>query len=117
MADKTVFMIATGASVVVVRGGKRVTINAGGGDNFTEGEIASILRAVPGSLRKPINEGGQSADEDGEDDDTVKKTAKGKKAAKAPKAPAKEKKAAAPAPDADDDDDDDDDDADEDGDI
>lgn len=80
------FMIAHGASVVVVRDGKRKTIQAGGGAEFTAEEIRSVNAAAPGSLRKPINEGRSEAD-------TEADAPKGK----APKAPknetAKEKKA------------------------
>lgn len=122
---KTKFMIAHGASVVVVREGKRKTITVGAGDDFTEEEIASINRSVPGALRAPVNEGSgrkaapaaDDADDDDSDDTETATTAKkapakkagGKKAAKKA-APAKQEKPAA-------DDADDDDDADEDEDI
>lgn len=120
---KTKFMIAHGASVVVVREGKRKTITVGAGDDFTEEEIASINRAVPGALRAPVNEGSgrkaaaAAADADDDDDSDETETAKkapakkasGKKAAGKKAAPAKQEK---PADDADDDDD-----ADEDEDI
>ncbi len=120
---KTKFMIAHGASVVVVREGKRKTITVGAGDDFTEEEIASINRAVPGALRAPVNEGSgrktAAVETDADDDDadetetTTAKKAPAKKAggkkAKAKAAPAKQEK---PADDADDDDD-----ADEDEDI
>lgn len=119
------FMIAHGASVVIVRDGKRKTIPANTGADFTEEEIASVNRAAPGALRKPVNEGRSEADAE---------TPKGKKAAptkqEAPattetaaqkkKRLAAEKKAAeAAAAAADDDDDDagDDDAGDEDEDI
>ena len=116
---KTKFMIAHGASVVVVRDGKRKTITVGAGDDFTEEEIASINRAVPGALRAPVNEGsGRKAaaaaadDADDDDSDDTETTAKkapakkagGKKAAGKKAAPAKQEKPA-------------DDDADEDEDI
>lgn len=121
---KTKFMIAHGASVVVVREGKRKTITVGAGDDFTEEEIASINRAVPGALRAPVNEGSgrktataaaDDADDDSDDTETTAKKAPakkagGKKAAGKKAAPAKQEK---PADDADDDDDD----ADEDEDI
>jgi hypothetical protein len=122
---KTKFMIAHGASVVVVRDGKRKTITVGAGDDFTEEEIASINRAVPGALRAPVNEGsGRKAaaapadDADDDDSDETETTAKkapakkagGKKAAGKKAAPVKQEKPA-------DDDADDDDDADEDEDI
>lgn len=112
---KTRYMIVAGASVVIIRDGKRKPITAGGGADFTEDEIATILRGAPGALRTPINEGrGQRVADDadeGEDGDdgsetktetTVTKTP-GKKTAKG-----KAKKAAAekPAPDSSDDDDD-----------
>ncbi len=120
---KTKFMIAHGASVVVVREGKRKTITVGAGDDFTEEEIASINRAVPGALRAPVNEGsGRKAaaaptdDADDDDSDETETTTKkapakkagGKKAAGKKAAPVKQEKPA---------DDDDDDDADEDEDI
>lgn len=112
---KTTYMIVAGASVVIVRDGKRVPIQAGGGADFTDDEIAAIKKATPGALRKPINEGrGKSkveddADEseDGEEGKTAKtpaKTGKSKGKAKAPKAPAEK-----PAADADDGDDGDED--------
>lgn len=121
---KTKFMIAHGASVVVVREGKRKTITVGAGDDFTEEEIASINRAVPGALRAPVNEGSgrktaaaaaDDADDDSDDTETTAKKAPakkagGKKAAGKKAAPAKQEKPA-------DDDADDDDDADEDEDI
>lgn len=113
---KTKFMIAHGASVVVVRDGKRKTITVGAGDDFTEEEIASINRSVPGALRAPVNEGSgrktaavetDADDDDADETETAKKTpakkASGKKA-KAKAAPAKQEKPA-------------DDDADEDEDI
>lgn len=110
---KTKFMIAHGASVVVVREGKRKTITVGAGDDFTEEEIASINRSVPGALRAPVNEGSgrktaavETDDDDADETETAKK-ASGKKA-KAKAAPAKQEKPA---------DDDADDDADEDEDI
>lgn len=124
--SKTSFMVAAGASVVVVRDGKRKTISAGSGTDFTEDEITSINKALPGALRKPVNESAVRAavEADIEDDDDAdaetetkapaKKAAANKTAAK--KAPAK--KAAPAKEDADDDDDADaDDDADEDEDI
>lgn len=122
---KTKFMIAHGASVVVVREGKRKTITVGAGDDFTEEEIASINRSVPGALRAPVNEGSGrktvAVETDADDDDadeTETETATAKKApakkasgkkAKAKAAPAKQEKPA--------DDDADEDDADEDEDI
>lgn len=114
---KTKFMIAHGASVVVVREGKRKTITVGAGDDFTEEEIASINRAVPGALRAPVNEGSgrkaaaaaADADDDDSDETETAKKAPAKKAAGKKAAPAKQEK---PADDADDDDD-----ADEDEDI
>lgn len=121
---KTKFMIAHGASVVVVRDGKRKTITVGTGDDFTEEEIASINRSVPGALRAPVNEGSgresaaveTDADDDADDEtETAAKKAPAKKAggkkAAAKKAPAKQEKSA------DDDAGEDDDDADEDEDI
>lgn len=117
---QTKFMIAHGASAVVVREGKRKTITVGAGDDFTEEEIASINRAVPGALRAPVNEGSgrktaaAAADDDSDDTETTAKKAPakkagGKKAGGKKAAPAKQEK---PADDADDDDD-----ADEDEDI
>ncbi len=104
------YLIAHGASVTVVRDGKRVPIPAGGGAFFTDAEIATIRRTSPGALRKPINEGtGKVAavedDDDDDTDDTAKKTAAptGGKKAKAKAKPADKK----PAADADDDDDED----------
>lgn len=108
------FMIAHGASVVIVRDGKRKTIPANTGADFTEEEIASVNRSAPGALRKPINEGRNEADAEAD-------KPKGKKAAKqeAPAATetaaqkkkrlAAEKKAAEAAAAAGDDGDDDDD--------
>lgn len=100
MTKKTTFMVAAGASVVVVRDGKRKTISAGSGIDFTEDEIASINRVSPGALRKPINERAvrSAVEADIEDDDDADETetkAPAKKAA-AKKAPAKK---AAPAKD------------------
>lgn len=111
---KTTYMIVAGASVVIVRDGKRVPIAAGGGADFTDDEIAAIKKATPGALRKPINEGrGKSKVEDDESEDdadegktakTTAKTGKSKGKAKAPKASAEK-----PAADADDGDDGDED--------
>lgn len=92
MSKTTTFMIAAGASVVVVRDGKRKTIQPGGGDDFTDAEITYINAAQPGALRRPINEGSAkaavaaAATEDAEDAET--------------KAPAKKKAAAKPAAEA-----------------
>ena len=92
------FMIAHGASVVIVRDGKRKTIAANGGANFTEEEIRTVNSAAPGSLRKPINEGRgvedeADTDESGEDTGKVEakkvpknETAKQKKAREASEA-------------------------------
>lgn len=104
MTKKTTFMISTGASVVVVRDGKRQTIQAGGGAEFTDEEIASINRSSPGALRKPVNESRPVAADDSDEgsEDGAEKAAKPAKAAKATK-PAK------PAPDASDDADEDED--------
>lgn len=107
MAKKTQFLIVHGASVVVVRDGKRKSINPGQGENFTEEEIRAVNKSAPGSLRKPVNEGhgrtaepeddGEDAEDeddetgDGDDDDgedeapAPKKAAKSKKAGKAKK--------------------------------
>lgn len=112
------FMIAHGASVVVVRDGKRKTIQAGGGADFTDEEITSVNRAAPGSLRKPINEGRSAAEAEASDDAPKGKkavpkneTAKQKKAreaaeaVEAAKAEEAAKKAAADKGDDDDDED------------
>lgn len=107
MAKKTQFLIVHGASVVVVRDGKRKSINPGQGENFTEEEIRAVNKSAPGSLRKPVNEGhgrtaepeddgedaededdetGDDGDDDGEDEAPApKKAAKPKKAGKAKK--------------------------------
>jgi len=115
VANKTRYMIVAGASVVVIRDGKRQAISAGGGADFSEDEIATILRGAPGALRTPINEGrgkrvADDADESEDADDgaevkTVTKTTKtpGKKTAKGSKTKAPAEK---PAPDSSDDDDD-----------
>lgn len=113
---KTTFMVVTGASVGVVRDGKRKTLTPGQGENFTDEEIATINKAVPGALRKAINEGvkptaqavDDSDDDDADETETETKKAPAKKTA-AKKAPAKK---AAEKSDASDDDD-----ADEDEDI
>ena len=113
---KTTFMVVTGASVGVVRDGKRKTLTPGQGENFTDEEIASINKAVPGALRKAINEGvkptAQAVDDsDAEDDDDTDTEASAKKPAKkaaAKKAPAK--KAAEKSDESDDDDADEDED-------
>ncbi len=121
MAKKNKFMIAHGASVVVVREGKRVTIQPGGGADFTEEEIATIGRTAPGALRVPVNEGTRiktkaetdaedAEDEDGDEGEGKPETAKQKtarlareaKAAEAAKGKAKDK---AKADDADEDED------------
>lgn len=82
MAKSSKFMIAHGASVVVVRDGVRKTISAGSGDDFTEDEIATVKAAVPGALRVPVNEGRGKAkpDVDDDDDDTDAEAAKAAKA-------------------------------------
>jgi len=114
MTKKTTYMIAHGASVAVVREGVRKPINPGQGFDFHDDEIEAINRAVPGALRKPVNEGtGKKAVEDnvsyGDGDDgadvkTEKPAASAK--AKGKSKAAKPKPAAKPeADDADDDDD------------
>lgn len=110
------FMIAHGASVVIVRDGKRKTILANTGADFTEEEIASVNRSAPGALRKPINEGRNEAD--AETDKPKGKKAGGNTKQEAPattetaaqkkKRLAAEKKAAEAAAAGDDGDDDDD---------
>ena len=120
--SKTTFMVVTGASVGVVRDGKRKTLLPGQGEEFTEEEIATINKAVPGALRKAINEGvkttaqavDDSDDDDDADDETETETkAPAKKAAakksSAKKAPAKKAEKADDADDADDDADEDED--------
>jgi hypothetical protein len=117
---KTKFMIVSGASVVVIRDGKRKPIAPGSGTDFTEDEINTIMRATPGALRTPVNEGvGREVDEEDDDaeggalrtttttTDTPTKKPKGKAKAKA----AAEKPATPPpaSDDADGDDDEDED--------
>lgn len=98
MTAKTRFMIAAAASIVVVRDGERKTIQPGGGDDFTEDEIAYINAAQPGALRKPVNEGNAKAavaaaaeDDDAEDDTDAKAAAKAKPATGKAKAKTKPK--------------------------
>lgn len=104
MAKKTQFLIVHGASVVVVRDGKRKSINPGQGENFTEEEIRAVNKSAPGSLRKPVNEGhgrtaepeddGEDAeDEDDETGDDGDDGDDGEDEAPAPKKAAKPKKA------------------------
>lgn len=89
--SKSRFMIATAASVGIVRDGKKVIVQPGGGADFTEDEITTINRILPGSLRAPVNEGRGVAvaadeDEDGGEDakaPAAKKTSGGKAKAKA----------------------------------
>lgn len=114
MSKKTTYMIVAGASVVVVRDGKRKSISAGGGFDFTDDEITAIKAGAPGSLRKPINEGrGTPAPDDADDaadadDRTVKTETKQTKTPAKNKAKAKTVKEPA-ASDADDGDDEDED--------
>jgi hypothetical protein len=98
VTKKAQFMIAVGASVVIVRDGKRQTIQPGGGAEFTEEEVATITRTAPGALRKPVN------DDDSDDGDGEKKAAPKAKAKAAPK-PKAEAKADAEKDDADEDED------------
>jgi hypothetical protein len=49
-------MVPHGAAVRAVRKGKRVKIQVGQAFDFTEDEIASVNKSVPGALRKPVNE-------------------------------------------------------------
>jgi len=119
--SKTTFMVVTGASVGVVRDGKRKTLLPGQGEEFTEEEIATINKAVPGALRKAINEGvkttaqavDDSDDDDADDSDETETKAPAKKAAakksSGKKAPAKKAEKADDADDADDDADEDED--------
>lgn len=117
--SKSSFMVAAGASVVIVRDGKRKTIAAGSGTDFTDDEITSINKALPGALRKPVNESAVraavEADIEDDEDETEAKVADTAKKAAAKKAPAKKK--AAPAKEEADDDANADEDADEDEDI
>lgn len=103
MASKTRYMIAAGASVGLIRDGKRLTIQAGGGADFSEDEITTINRSVPGALRSPINESRRQAvsvedDESGDDEGEAETKAPAPKAKAAPKA-APKKAAAAPKTD------------------
>lgn len=120
MSKTTRYLIAHGASVVVVRDGKRKPIAAGQGEHFSEDEITSINRVQPGALRKPVNEGNGRPEaapepESDQDEGGSEKTAK-----VADKAPAKGKGKAKAKPEpvktatTDDSDDDGDDDEDED---
>jgi hypothetical protein len=110
VTKKAQFMIAVGASVVIVRDGKRQTIQPGGGAEFTEEEVATITRTAPGALRKPVNERFTAPAEDADDDDDSddgdgeKKAAPKAKAKAAPK-PKAEAKADAEKDDADEDED------------
>lgn len=67
MTQKTRYMIAANASVVVVRGGERKTIQPGGGADFTEDEITAINRQQPGCLRAPVVERRPSEDADADE--------------------------------------------------
>ena len=95
--SKTQFMIAHGATVTVVRDGKRVPIMAGSGFDFTEDEIAAANKGHPGALRKPINESvaraKTKAEEPADDAAGDADTGKGKKKAAKPLT-AKQQKAA-----------------------
>lgn len=91
MAD-TEYKIAHAASVVVVVDGKRKVVEPGNGHHFTQDELATVAKAVPGALRKPVNESAADIPE-------APAEAKGK---------AKSKPAAAPTPAATADEDDDD---------
>ena len=117
MAKKTQFLIVHGASVVVVRDGKRVSLAPGQGADFTEEEISAVNKALPGSLRKPVNEGtGRKAeaddatdsDEDDADDDADADEAKAETPKQKKARLAAEKKAAADKKAAGDSDDDED---------
>lgn len=108
------FLIAQGTSVVVIRDGKRVTINAGGGEKFTDAEVRAVRRAVPGALRAPVNESRVSPlDEDEIDEGQDATDGAEKPATKPAKAKSKAKvakpKAETPATDDSDEDDEDED--------
>ena len=75
-------MVPHGAAVRAVRKGKRVKIQVGQAFDFTEDEIASVNKSVPGALRKPVNEVVPVVVEDDADEEDAK--------AKAPAAPAAE---------------------------
>lgn len=112
--SKTKFLIVHGASAVVIRDGKRKVIQAGAGENFTETEIAAINGAVPGSLRKPIQEVAPEVDEDDGEDAAPAKTKGGKAKAEKPETKAQQKARDEAAKESSEDDDED---ADEDEDI
>lgn len=90
------FLIAQGTSVVVIRDGKRVTINAGGGEKFTDAEVRAVRRAVPGALRAPVNESRVSPLDEDEIDESQDATDGDEKPATKP-AKAKAAKTAKPA--------------------
>lgn len=115
------YMIAALASVTVVEDGKRKTIPAGKGYDFTDEDIAAVNRVTPGALRAPLNETREAAEadvsEDGEgsidESKTISKNGTGSKtvAGKAKRTTANNRKAknATPAPAADEDEDEDED--------
>jgi len=92
-------------STVVVREGKRKTVEPGKPFNFSDEEIEQINRIYPGGLRKPVNETNAAAqalaDEAAPDEDEAEDEAAKAKAAAAK--PASGKKKPKPAADADDD--------------
>lgn len=85
MADKkSMTMVATGASIVVVRDGKRMPVPLNVPFDFTEDEVIAVRRSHPRALRQAVNELAPSADADDDETETeAKKPAKssGKKAA------------------------------------
>lgn len=88
-------MVPHGAAVRAVRKGKRVKIQVGQAFDFTEDEIASVNKSVPGALRKPVNEVVPVVVEDDADEADAKVKAP---AAPAAEKPAKGKKAKAAKP-------------------
>lgn len=87
------------ASVIVIRDGKRVEPKIGKSFPFTEDEITTINRIMPGALRTPVNESSDDSSTGAghKSDDAEAGTAPSKAAPEGSKKPtaAKGKKAAA----------------------
>lgn len=62
-------LIPVKASVKVVRKGKRVAVPAGKPFNFTDEEVSTILKIMPGALRSPVVEKFVADEEEDEDED------------------------------------------------
>jgi hypothetical protein len=66
MSKSKLFLLVAAIGVTVFRNGKQEQVTANTPFEFEAAEVLDILRAQPGSLRKPINETSQDENDTGD---------------------------------------------------